>query len=41
MVGGGEIRSLSGGERRRVSIGQEIIAASNHVLCLDECTTGE
>ena len=40
MVGGGEIRSLSGGERRRVSIGQEIVSANNQVLCLDECTTG-
>lgn len=36
----GEIRSLSGGERRRVSIGQEIVSANNQVLCLDECTTG-
>jgi ABC-type multidrug transport system ATPase subunit/ABC-type multidrug transport system permease subunit len=40
MVGGGEIKSLSGGERRRVSIGQEIVSSQNAVLCLDEPTTG-
>lgn len=40
LVGGGEIRSLSGGERRRVSIGQEIVSSQNTVLCLDEPTTG-
>lgn len=40
LVGGGEIRGLSGGERRRVSIGQEIVSSENPVLCLDEPTTG-
>ena len=40
LVGGGEIRGLSGGERRRVSIGQEIVSSQNPVLCLDEPTTG-
>jgi ABC-type multidrug transport system ATPase subunit/ABC-type multidrug transport system permease subunit len=40
LVGGGEIRSLSGGERRRVSIGTEIVSCQNTVICLDEPTTG-
>lgn len=40
LVGGGEIRGLSGGERRRVSIGQEIVSTQSAVLCLDEPTTG-
>ena len=40
LVGGGDIRGLSGGERRRVSIGQEIVSSENAVLCLDEPTTG-
>lgn len=40
MVGGGEIVSLSGGERRRVSIGQELVSSQNPVLCCDEPTTG-
>jgi ABC-type multidrug transport system ATPase subunit len=40
LVGGGDIRGLSGGERRRVSIGQEIVSSQHPVLCLDEPTTG-
>ena len=40
LVGGGEVRSLSGGERRRVSIGQEIVSSQKSVLMLDEPTTG-
>lgn len=40
LVGGGEVRGLSGGERRRVAIGQEIVSSQNPVLCLDEPTTG-
>lgn len=40
LVGGGEIRSLSGGEKRRVSIGQEIVSSQKAILMLDEPTTG-
>lgn len=39
-VGGGEVRSLSGGERRRTSIGQEIASSNSAVICCDEPTTG-
>jgi len=39
-VGGGEVRSLSGGERRRASIGQEIASSKSAVICCDEPTTG-
>jgi len=40
MIGGGEVRGLSGGEKRRTSIGQELVSTKNLVLCLDEPTTG-
>lgn len=40
LVGGAEVRGLSGGEMRRVSIGQEICSNDAPVLLLDEPTTG-
>ncbi len=39
-VGGGEVRALSGGERRRTSIAQEIASSNCPVICCDEPTTG-
>jgi len=39
-IGGADIRGLSGGEKRRVSIGQEICSNEAPVLLLDEPSTG-
>ena len=39
-IGGADIRGISGGERRRTSIGQEICSNEAPVLLLDEPTTG-
>ena len=40
FIGGADIRGISGGEKRRVSIGQEICSNEAPVLLLDEPTTG-
>jgi len=40
LIGGGEVRGLSGGEKRRTSIGQELVSSQNRILLLDEPTTG-
>jgi ABC-type multidrug transport system ATPase subunit len=40
LIGGGEIKGLSGGEKRRVSIGQELVCTTSPLICLDEPTTG-
>ena len=40
LIGGGEVRGISGGEKRRTSIGQELVSSQNMILCLDEPTTG-
>jgi ABC-type multidrug transport system ATPase subunit/ABC-type multidrug transport system permease subunit len=40
LIGGGEVRGLSGGEKRRTSIGQELVSSQSRILCLDEPTTG-
>ena len=39
LVGGAEQRGVSGGQRKRVSIGEELVAAPQ-LLFLDEPTTG-
>jgi ATP-binding cassette, subfamily G (WHITE), eye pigment precursor transporter len=40
FIGGADIRGISGGQKRRVSIGQEICSNDAPVLLLDEPTTG-
>lgn len=39
MIGGSFVRGISGGERKRVCIGNEIIINPS-LLCLDEPTSG-
>lgn len=39
MGGGGGIRGISGGERRRVTIGMELVTGSR-LLVMDEATSG-
>jgi ABC-type multidrug transport system ATPase subunit len=39
LIGGEKVRGVSGGERKRVSIGQEIITTP-HIIFLDEPTSG-
>ncbi|MDP6541078.1 MAG: ATP-binding cassette domain-containing protein, partial [Planctomycetota bacterium] len=39
-IGDATERGVSGGQRKRVSVGQELVSQSTHVLFLDEPTTG-
>ena len=39
-VGGGKVRGVSGGERKRLSVGLQIIDGGNDIVLLDEPTSG-